>query len=66
MSHDLTQPFDDGKLYVLDGHALNVLRKVALRLFTENRFKNGDEMRDLAQAMELRIGDAVPWDDKQS
>jgi len=62
---DLTQPFDDGKLYVLDGVALNVIRKAALRLYTETRFKNGDEMRDLAQAIDYRLGDAVEFEEPQ-
>jgi hypothetical protein len=59
---DLTQPFDDGMLYVLDGVALNTFRRAALRLYTEDRFKNGDEMRDLAQAIDYRLGDAVPYE----
>jgi DNA-binding PadR family transcriptional regulator len=61
MGRDLTQPFDNDTLYVLDGVALNTFRKAALRLYTENRFKNGDEMRDLAQAIDYRLGDAIPY-----
>ena len=39
------------EVYLIDSNELALLRRVASRLFTEDRL-SGDEMRDLAQALD--------------
>ena len=39
------------EVYLIDSNELALLRRVASRLFTEDRL-SGDEMRDMAQALD--------------
>jgi hypothetical protein len=49
------------KLYVIEEGQLNMLRKAAKRLYTENRM-DGDAMRDMAQALDaiVRVCEDIP------
>jgi len=52
------------KLYVVEGHLLEQVRQVALRLFSEMRM-NGDEMRDAAQVLECAVDNAIEYQPKK-
>lgn len=43
------------KHYLIDEEQLKTLKRVASRLYSENRFKDGDEMRNAAQSLDTVI-----------
>ena len=71
-SRDPGRPGDDGELvrefepdgvYMVEGRFLAHVARVAKRLYTEQRLKNGDEYRDLAQALQGAVDGACPYEE---
>lgn len=62
MDRRLDEPFDRKKWYAVDGERMERVRKLVLRLYSENRWKPG-EMRDTAQQLEWVVFDAVDGTD---
>lgn len=52
------------KLYVVEGHLLEKVRRVALRLFSDITM-HGDEMRDAAQMLEVVVDNAFEYEPKK-
>lgn len=56
--------FEPDQFYVVGGEHLNHVVNVAKRLFTEKRLANGDEYRNLAQALERAVEEAFEYPDE--
>lgn len=56
--------YDPEELYVMRGDGLNRIVRVALRLYTEKRLE-GDEYRDLAQALECAVDSACEYEETE-
>lgn len=57
--------FDPDRFYVVEGRYLARVVTVAKRLFTERALKNGDDYRDLAQALESAVDASFEYPDEE-
>lgn len=46
---------NDIEWYIIDGDQVALIKRVMKRLYSETRFKDGDEMRDNAQLLQVVI-----------
>jgi hypothetical protein len=53
---------DPDAYYAIEGRHLALILQTMKRLYSESRFKNGDEMRDYAQALQTVVDHAEEFE----
>lgn len=59
---NLNKRFNNKEWYYIKGEELNKIWKVAQRLYTELKLKDGDEYRDLAQTLDISLNNVIEND----